>query len=146
MCDNHHILGKNHQNDYKSLSLMADLFLKNIGFSQNMKKNHPFWHPLLHFWKTRTWNQTRLFENQNPKKPASSKPNPSFEITTYFQGHIQSFNYKIGQTTISTSGVDQRRLWRIGIQIRNIRNIYGTWRWVMFKKQMMKNYDFFYSA
>ena len=25
-------------------------------------------------------------------------------------------------------------------------NIYGTWRWVTFEKQMMKVYDLFYSA
>ena len=35
---------------------------------------------------------------------------------------------------------------RIGIQIRNMKrvfNIYGTWQRVMFKKLMMKIYDFF---
>ena len=37
----------------------------------------------------------------------------------------------------------------LGIQIRNMKmvfNIYGTWRWIMFEKLMMKIYDFFYSA
>ena len=38
-------------------------------------------------------------------------------------------------------------MYNLGIQIRNMKtvfNIYGTWRWVMFEKLMMKSYDFFY--
>ena len=40
-------------------------------------------------------------------------------------------------------------MYNLGIQIRNMKmvfNFYGTWRWVMFEKLMMKIYDFFYSA
>ena len=43
----------------------------------------------------------------------------------------------------------ENTMYRLGIQIRNMKmvfNIYGTWRWVMFVKLMMKIYDFFYSA
>ena len=41
---------------------------------------------------------------------------------------------------------DENKICTIGIQIRNMKmgfNIYGTWRWVMFEKIMMKIYDFF---
>ena len=36
---------------------------------------------------------------------------------------------------------------RLGVKVRNMKmdfNIYGTWRWVMFEKLMMKIYDFLF--
>ena len=57
--------------------------------------------------------------------------------------HVAQLHIQVLKNVV---GIYSFILFRLGIQIRNIKmvfNIYGTWRWVMFEKLMMKIYDFF---
>ena len=92
--------------------------------------------------------QFRNWYEDNKRSRLSFKSEP-WCVRIYKNDDINEEFPKIVHIQWKTLPGAKSLLWRLGIQIRNIKMVFkfsGTWRWVTFEKLMMKIYDFLYSA